>query len=94
MNPLGDEAIGRIGQWWTPGVCSCEGAWDTTGQAPDAALSRHTRTQGLSPEELEAKRAARRGGPGPGEEQATGAGRPVPSGPALSTASTAPDEEK
>ena len=62
VNPLGDEAISRIAPWWTPDRCSCEGAWDTTGQAPHADLSRHTRTQGLSPEELEAKRAARRRG--------------------------------
>ncbi|WP_306738640.1 DUF501 domain-containing protein [Arthrobacter sp. SX1312] len=61
VNPLGDEAISRIAPWWTPERCYCEGAWDTTGQAPHADLSRHTRTQGLSPEELEAKRAARRG---------------------------------
>ncbi|MFJ6003313.1 DUF501 domain-containing protein [Arthrobacter sp. NPDC092385] len=60
VNPLGDEAIERIAQWWTLDRCYCEGAWDTTGQAPDADLSRHTRTQGLSPEELEAKREARR----------------------------------
>ncbi|MHA7210576.1 DUF501 domain-containing protein [Arthrobacter sp. MDT1-65] len=60
VNPLGDEAIARIATWWTPDRCSCEGAWDTTGQAPSADLSRHTRTQGLSAEELDAKRAARR----------------------------------
>ncbi|MBG6224200.1 exopolyphosphatase/guanosine-5'-triphosphate,3'-diphosphate pyrophosphatase [Arthrobacter sp. CAN_A2] len=62
VNPLGDESISRIAPWWTPDRCYCEGAWDTTGQAPDADLSRHTRTQGLSPEDLEAKRAARRRG--------------------------------
>ncbi|PPB49656.1 DUF501 domain-containing protein [Arthrobacter pityocampae] len=62
VNPLGDEAIGGIAPWWTPDTCSCAGAWDTTGQAPDADLSRHTRTQGLSSEELDAKRAARRRG--------------------------------
>ncbi|BBE22040.1 hypothetical protein MN0502_09230 [Arthrobacter sp. MN05-02] len=65
VNPLGDEAIARIAPWWTPEHCSCDGAWDTTGQAPHADLSRHTRTQGLSPEELEAKRAARRRGAEP-----------------------------
>ncbi|MHA7282135.1 DUF501 domain-containing protein [Arthrobacter sp. TMS2-4] len=62
VNPLGDEAISRIAPWWTADRCSCEGAWDTTGQAPHADLSRHTRTQGLSAGELEAKRAARRRG--------------------------------
>lgn len=60
VNPLGDEAITRIAEWWTLDRCYCEGAWDSTGQAPHADLSRHTRTQGLSAEELEAKRAARR----------------------------------
>ncbi|MCU1634188.1 MAG: hypothetical protein JWM61_2840 [Micrococcaceae bacterium] len=60
VNPLGDEAIHRIAQWWTLERCYCEGAWDTTGQAPDADLSRHTLTQGLSSEDLAAKREARR----------------------------------
>ncbi|WP_422391479.1 DUF501 domain-containing protein [Arthrobacter sp. N1] len=62
VNPLGDEAIERIAPWWTRERCSCDGAWDTTGQAPDADLSRHTRTQGLTAEELAAKRDARRRG--------------------------------
>ncbi len=62
VNLLGDEAIERIGQWWTADRCYCEGAWDIAGQAPEADLSRHTRTQGLSPEAVEAKRAARRNG--------------------------------
>ncbi|MHA7239413.1 DUF501 domain-containing protein [Arthrobacter sp. TMS1-12-1] len=62
VNPLGDEAIRGIAAWWTPDRCYCAGAWDATGQAPDADLSRHTRTQGLSPEQLDAKRAARRRG--------------------------------
>ncbi|MUK03360.1 DUF501 domain-containing protein [Vibrio cholerae] len=61
VNPLGDEGLERIAPWWTLERCYCEGAWDTTGQAPDADLSRHTRTQGLGADELEAKRAARRG---------------------------------
>lgn len=62
VNPLGDEAIQRITPWWTQERCSCDGAWDTSGQAPDADLSRHTRTQGLTAEELAAKREARRRG--------------------------------
>lgn len=62
VNPLGDEAIARVVQWWSPERCSCEGAWDVRGQVPDADLSRHTRTQGLPPQELAAKRAARRAG--------------------------------
>lgn len=60
VNPLGDEALERISEWWTADRCYCEGAWDTTGAAPSRDLSRHTKTQGLSPEELDAKRAARR----------------------------------
>jgi hypothetical protein len=97
VNPLGDEAIGRIAQWWTPERCYCEGAWDTTGQAPHADLSRHTRTQGLSPEELEAKRAARRGDAGTGGAQVTSLGPDASESTASeSTASesTVSDEEK
>ncbi len=60
VNPLGDEALERISEWWTADRCYCEGAWDTTGAAPSRDLSRHTKTQGLSPQELDAKRAARR----------------------------------
>ncbi|MBG6191603.1 hypothetical protein IWX64_002569 [Arthrobacter sp. CAN_A212] len=60
VNPLGDEALDGIAQWWTRDRCYCAGAWDTAGSAPDRELSRHTRTQGLTPEELETKRASRR----------------------------------
>ncbi|GAA3289869.1 hypothetical protein GCM10017708_14010 [Arthrobacter citreus] len=60
VNPLGDEALERISQWWTRDRCYCDGAWNTTAAAPSRDLSRHTKTQGLSAEELEAKRAARR----------------------------------
>lgn len=60
VNPLGDEALDGIAQWWTRDRCYCAGAWDTAGSAPDRELSRHTRTQGLTPEELETKRANRR----------------------------------
>ncbi len=73
MNPLGDEAIKRIAQWWTIDRCYCDGAWDTTGQAPDTDLSRHTRTQGLTPEDLVAKRARRRGPTTPGPALTTDA---------------------
>lgn len=62
VNALGDEALERISSWWSRDRCSCQGAWDTSGDAPDADLSRHTRTQGLSAAELDAKRAARRAG--------------------------------
>lgn len=60
VNPLGDEALEQISPWWTRERCYCEGAWDTTAAAPSRDLSRHTKTQGLSAEELDAKRAARR----------------------------------
>ncbi|MDK1278392.1 DUF501 domain-containing protein [Arthrobacter sp. zg-Y820] len=60
VNPLGDEALDRISPWWTRDRCYCEGAWDTASAVPSRDLSRHTKTQGLSAEELDAKRAARR----------------------------------
>ncbi len=41
VNPLGDRAISAISEWWTPDRCYCEGAWDTTGEAPSRDLSRH-----------------------------------------------------
>ncbi len=41
VNPLGDEAIAGISQWWTPDRCYCDGAWDTGGEAPSRDLSRH-----------------------------------------------------
>jgi hypothetical protein len=41
VNPLGDEAIAALAEWWTPQACSCAGAWDTAGAAPDRDLSRH-----------------------------------------------------
>ncbi|MCX6497695.1 MAG: DUF501 domain-containing protein [Arthrobacter sp.] len=41
VNPLGDEAIAGISQWWTRGRCYCDGAWDTGGEAPSRDLSRH-----------------------------------------------------
>ena len=41
VNPLGDQAIGMIGEWWTADKCYCDGAWDTTGEAPSRDLSRH-----------------------------------------------------
>ncbi|MHA7276133.1 DUF501 domain-containing protein [Arthrobacter sp. Hz1] len=60
VNPLGDEAIAGISEWWTRDTCYCAGAWDSEGSVPDRELSRHARTQGLTPEELETKRANRR----------------------------------
>ncbi|WP_077490466.1 DUF501 domain-containing protein [Sinomonas mesophila] len=41
VNPLGDEAIAGIAEWWTRDRCYCEGAWDTAGPTPDKDLSRH-----------------------------------------------------
>ncbi|ELT44311.1 DUF501 domain-containing protein [Arthrobacter nitrophenolicus] len=41
VNPLGDEALRQIREWWTTDRCYCEGAWDTTGEAPSRDLSRH-----------------------------------------------------
>lgn len=64
VNPLGDEALDAIAEWWTQDECRCAGAWDTSGDAPNRDLSRHVKTQGLSPEELDRKRAERRSGEG------------------------------
>src|SRR5918994_1690934 len=41
VNPLGDEAIANISEWWTVDRCYCAGAWDTAGEAPSRDLSRH-----------------------------------------------------
>jgi hypothetical protein len=41
VNPLGDQAINAISEWWTTDRCYCEGAWDTAGEAPSRDLSRH-----------------------------------------------------
>ncbi|GAA3404966.1 MULTISPECIES: DUF501 domain-containing protein [Pseudarthrobacter] len=41
VNPLGDESLDRIKEWWTADRCYCEGAWDTSGEAPSRDLSRH-----------------------------------------------------
>ncbi|MBF4993091.1 DUF501 domain-containing protein [Arthrobacter gandavensis] len=60
VNPLGDEALDAISEWWTGDRCYCVGAWDTSSPAPSRDLSRHTKTQGLSAQELDRKRAARR----------------------------------
>ena len=34
VNPLGDESIAAIAEWWTVDRCYCDGAWDTGGEAP------------------------------------------------------------
>lgn len=41
VNPLGDQALAMISEWWTADRCYCDGAWDTTGEAPSRDLSRH-----------------------------------------------------
>ena len=41
VNPLGDEALARITEWWTADTCYCDGAWDTSGEVPSRDLSRH-----------------------------------------------------
>lgn len=59
VNPLGDEALQRIAEWWTPEACDCATAWDHTAPVPERDRSRHTKTQGLGEEAIEAKRAER-----------------------------------
>lgn len=41
VNPLGDQALEAIAEWWTKDRCYCDGAWDTAGEAPSRDLSRH-----------------------------------------------------
>jgi uncharacterized protein len=41
VNPLGDEAIAGIAEWWTRDRCYCDGAWDAGGEVPSQDLSRH-----------------------------------------------------
>jgi hypothetical protein len=41
VNPLGDEALAAISEWWTVDRCYCDGAWDTSGETPSQDLSRH-----------------------------------------------------
>lgn len=45
VNPLGDETLDRIAEWWTRDRCYCTGAWDTDGPVPSRDLSRHVKTQ-------------------------------------------------
>ncbi|MGP9606859.1 hypothetical protein CQ017_12100 [Arthrobacter sp. MYb224] len=61
VNPLGDEAIAGIAEWWTKDKCFCEGAWDTTGEAPSLDRSRHVKTQErVDPAVKRAERARKR----------------------------------
>ncbi|GAA0188821.1 DUF501 domain-containing protein [Glutamicibacter creatinolyticus] len=67
VNPLGDEALAGIAEWWTKDVCYCTGAWDTKGPAPSRDRSRHVKTQAVDPEVKRAERARKRA-----ERQAAG----------------------
>ena len=57
VNPLGDEALAAIAEWWTKDKCYCVGAWDTESEAPSRDRSRHVKTQ--EQQDPEAKRAER-----------------------------------
>jgi exopolyphosphatase/guanosine-5'-triphosphate,3'-diphosphate pyrophosphatase len=59
VNPLGDEALEMIREWWTPEVCVCATAWDQEAEVPHQDRSRHRKTQGLGADAIEAKRAER-----------------------------------
>jgi hypothetical protein len=43
VNPLGDEALAGVAQWWTADKCYCNGAWDDAAPVPDKDLSRHVK---------------------------------------------------
>jgi hypothetical protein len=43
VNPLGDEALAGVAQWWTADKCYCEGAWDDSAPVPNKDLSRHVK---------------------------------------------------
>ena len=61
VNPLGDEALEGIAEWWTKDKCFCQGAWDTQGPAPAKDRSRHVKTQEqVDPATKRAQRAAKR----------------------------------
>lgn len=62
VNPLGDEALAAIAEWWTRDRCYCDGAWDTQGPVPSKDLSRHVK-------HLEAKAAAQEEADQAGEQQ-------------------------
>lgn len=60
VNPLGDEAIAGIAEWWTADTCHCGGAWDAEAPVPERDRSRHVRTQAEDPAAKKARRAAAR----------------------------------
>ncbi|NUL44149.1 DUF501 domain-containing protein [Cellulosimicrobium funkei] len=43
VNPLGDEALGRMRDDWTAEACWCAGAWDPGAPVPSKDLSRHVK---------------------------------------------------
>jgi uncharacterized protein len=43
VNPLGDEALAAVAEWWTAEKCYCDGAWDDSAPVPNKDLSRHVR---------------------------------------------------
>lgn len=43
VNPLGDEALAAVAQWWTADTCHCAGAWDNEAPVPNKDLSRHVK---------------------------------------------------
>ncbi|MGW9550916.1 DUF501 domain-containing protein [Citricoccus zhacaiensis] len=43
VNPLGDEALGRMREDWTAEACWCAGAWDPGAPVPSKDLSRHVK---------------------------------------------------
>ncbi|MDO5753180.1 DUF501 domain-containing protein [Arthrobacter sp.] len=43
INPLGDEALAAVAQWWTAETCHCAGAWDNQAPVPNKDLSRHVK---------------------------------------------------
>lgn len=60
VNPLGDEAIAGIAEWWTAGQCHCRGAWDAEAPVPAQDRSRHVKTQAEDPAAKKARRSAAR----------------------------------
>ncbi|PYI68444.1 DUF501 domain-containing protein [Arthrobacter livingstonensis] len=56
VNPLGDEALAALAQWWTADACQCEGAWDDQAPVPIKDLSRHVKhLNALAAEETQAQ---------------------------------------
>lgn len=43
VNPLGDEALAAVAEWWTADRCYCAGAWDDAAPVPSKDLSRHVK---------------------------------------------------